>query len=231
MAKQSFQYSLLSDKRILEHIRQGNIVIDPFNRKNLGTTSYDVSLGKYYFQEQKPEPGFTIYSPWSKRDVKRIWGEPQKAVVAGKYSEKTKRELPEGIKKNDLVIWVPPGETFLCHTKEFIGGQNIVTTMMKARSSLGRNFIEVCKCAGWGDVGYINRWTMEVTNNSRHHTIPLVEGRRIAQIAFFEVDPIVGKDYVMQGKYQRTRSFKKIKKGWKPEDMLPKMWKDREVRK
>ena len=24
--------------------------------------------------------------------------------------------------------------------------------MMKARSSLGRNFIEVCKCAGWGDV-------------------------------------------------------------------------------
>jgi hypothetical protein len=33
-----------------------------------------------------------------------------------------------------------------------------VTTMMKARSSLGRNFIEICKCAGWGDVGYINRW-------------------------------------------------------------------------
>lgn len=28
-----------------------------------------------------------------------------------------------------------------------------VTTMMKARSSMGRNFIEVCKCAGWGDIG------------------------------------------------------------------------------
>lgn len=64
--------------------------------------------------------------------------------------------------------------------------------MMKARSSIGRNFIEVCKCAGWGDVGYINRWTMEITNNSSHYAIPLVVGRRIGQIIFFETGPILG---------------------------------------
>lgn len=55
----------------------------------------------------------------------------------------------------DLIIWVAPGETILGHTEEFIGGRHNVTTMMKARSSMGRNFIEVCKCAGWGDVGML----------------------------------------------------------------------------
>ncbi len=35
-------------------------------------------------------------------------------------------------------------------------------------------------------IGYINRWTMEITNNSRHYAIPLVVGRRVAQIVFFD---------------------------------------------
>jgi len=47
-------------------------------------------------------------------------------------------------------------------------------------------FFSFIQCAGWGDVGYINRWTMEITNNSRFYAIPLVVGRRIAQIVFFD---------------------------------------------
>lgn len=38
---------ILSDKRILEELEAGNIVIEPFNRKYLGSNSYDVHLGKY----------------------------------------------------------------------------------------------------------------------------------------------------------------------------------------
>src|SRR5690554_3776746 len=37
---------ILSDKKILESIESGKIVIEPFDRKNLGTNSYDVHLGK-----------------------------------------------------------------------------------------------------------------------------------------------------------------------------------------
>ena len=100
---------------------------------------------------------------------------------------------------DDQVILLEPGETILAHTNEFIGGKGEVTTMMKARSSVGRNFIEVCKCAGWGDVGYVNRWAMEITNNSRHYTIPLVVGRRVAQIVFFETGPIQKQDLHRKG--------------------------------
>jgi len=103
--------------------------------------------------------------------------------------------------------------------------------MMKARSSLGRSFIEVCKCAGWGDVGYINRWTMEITNNSTHYYIPLVVGRRIAQIIFFETGPILKSDYAKGGKYQSSGSVKQLKKNWKPTDMLPRLYLDRDIKR
>ncbi len=38
---------ILSDKKILEGIQNGEIVIDPFERRCLGTNSYDVHLGKW----------------------------------------------------------------------------------------------------------------------------------------------------------------------------------------
>lgn len=38
---------ILSDKKILEAIEQGEIVIEPYNREYLGTNSYDVHLGKW----------------------------------------------------------------------------------------------------------------------------------------------------------------------------------------
>ncbi|MBU6340803.1 MAG: dCTP deaminase [Bacteroidetes bacterium] len=38
---------ILTDKKILESIATGDIVIEPFDRNCLGTNSYDVHLGKY----------------------------------------------------------------------------------------------------------------------------------------------------------------------------------------
>ena len=225
----SSEFSTLSDARILQHVDKGNIVITPFERESLNTSSYDVRLGSYYFREQQPEPGTLIYSPWNETDVRRIWGSPHEAAIAGEYAEQHNISLPDDIAREDRIILLPPGETVLAHTQEFIGGRNGITTMMKARSSMGRNFIEVCKCAGWGDVGYINRWTMEITNNSRHYTIPLVVGRRVAQIVFFEVGHTIDEDYSDTGKYQRSADLKELQANWKPEDMLPRMWKDREV--
>ncbi len=38
---------ILSDKRILEEVEKGSILIEPFRRDCLGTNSYDVHLGRY----------------------------------------------------------------------------------------------------------------------------------------------------------------------------------------
>ncbi len=38
---------ILSDLRILEELEKGTIVIAPYDRKYLGSNSYDVHLGKH----------------------------------------------------------------------------------------------------------------------------------------------------------------------------------------
>ncbi len=221
----------LSDKRILEAMKERVVVIEPFVRENLATSSYDVTLGEYYFAEQPPKHFENIYNIYDKNHVERVWGTvPHKAKTAREVLAQYKFEW-QGIRPDERIILLAPGETILGHTQEFIGGREHITTMMKARSSLGRSFIEVCKCAGWGDVGYTNRWTMEITNNSAHYYIPLVVGRRIAQIVFFETGPILANNYAKAGKYQSGDSVADLKKQWKPEMMLPRLYTDRDIKK
>ena len=221
----------LSDRKILEHMKAGTIVIEPFVRANLSTSSYDLTLGDWYFREQKVVGENPVFNIWSKKGVEHVWGtKPEKAVLA-RDAFKELAFAWDGIAPDDKVILLHPGETILAHTQEFIGGRESVTTMMKARSSLGRVFVAVCKCAGWGDVGYVNRWTMEISNNSQHYTIPLVVGRRVAQLVFFETGPILSSDYAAKGKYQMEGTMAQIKKSWKPEMMLPRLWADRDIKK
>lgn len=221
----------LSDKKILEHMKKGSVVIEPFERKNLATSSYDVTLGEWYFREQPPMGHKKIFNVYSKSDTEIVWDtKPHRAKTAAEALKNFHFRF-DGIRPDDKIILLEPGETILAHTEEFIGGKDTVTTMMKARSSMGRNFINVCKCAGWGDVGYTNRWVMEISNASQHYIIPLVVGRRIAQMVFFEVGPVIAGDYTKIGKYQSTTNVAKLKKTWKPEMMLPKLWADRDVKK
>ena len=45
---------ILTDKEILEEIKKGTIVLEPFEPANLGTNSYDVRLGKYLATYKEP---------------------------------------------------------------------------------------------------------------------------------------------------------------------------------
>lgn len=217
----------LSDASILNAVQDGDIIIEPFDRRNLATSSYDVTLGEYFYRSDNHLGTSQIYNIYNEVHTKDFWGAVQQAAP---LETLIPGEGMKGLAPDDKVILVRPGETILAHTIEFIGGRNHITTMMKARSSMGRQMIAVCKCAGWGDVGYVNRWTLEITNYSNKYTIPLVAGRRIAQLVFLETGPILGVDYSVQGKYQTSDVLEDLKKNWKPEDMLPKLYKDRDIK-
>ncbi len=182
---------LLSDRRIRQAMDVGDIVIEPFEPRQLGTNSYDVRLGEFYFE---PNRNMQTVSFLSEEQTKKFWGEPIRA---------------------NGVISVRPGDTILAHTREVVGGRNGFTTSMRARSSIGRSCMSVCKCAGVGDVGYIARWTMEITNHS-HATIELPVGLRVAQILFYEVGE-TDKHYA--GKYGQSDE-------WSPYEMLPRLYND-----
>src|SRR3989344_508241 len=141
--KLRWRYSVgmaLSDKKILEHRKNGTVVIEPFVRENLATSSYDVTLGEWYFREQPSKYNHSLYNIWSQAHTEHVWGadKPLRAEHAREAFKKYNFKW-EGIAPDDRVILLRPGETILAHTNEFIGGRESVTTMMKARSSLGRN--------------------------------------------------------------------------------------------
>lgn len=222
---------ILASESIRDKYYKGKIVIFPFNEKNLKSSSYDVTLGEYYYEEQKNKE-LRIYNIYDEEHINMVWGKPKQAKRIIDYSNSSDilAYITTNIKPTDKIILLPPNATILAHTKEFIGGVKNITTMMKARSSLGRNFIEVCKCAGYGDIGYFNRWTMEITNNSNYYTIPLVVGRRIAQIVFMKTTKNYD-DYIgLEGKYQTSKDLQKLADNWSPEDMLPKMYNDWECK-
>lgn len=182
---------LLSDKRVCEELESGNIIIDPFDRRQLGTNSYDCRLGQWYFEPTKylETVDFT-----DEHQALAFWGEPHRAHEA---------------------IVVKPGTTILAHTHEVVGSRNGITTTMHARSSIGRSGLSVCKCAGAGDVGYVSRWTMEISNHTTC-SIVLPIGLRICQIKFdFVVETL--KEY--RGKYGQQSE-------WTPYDMLPRLYRD-----
>lgn len=221
---------LLSANAILRHIEKGNIIVDPFDKRKLNSASYDVSLGEWFWREQHHGLNSSLYNPYDKDHVEKVWGrEPHQAQSAKEVMYRYELSL-NNVAPADLVILLGPGETILGHTEEFIGGRNICIGKLYARSSLGRNFVEVCKDAGWGDIGYFNRWTLEITNNSQYFSIPLVVGRRIAQMVFYEVEPITPDlVYSKRGKYQEGSDLAELKKNWHPEMMLPRMYEDWEV--
>lgn len=221
---------VLNREEILAKIKTGDIVVHPFDEENIQVNSVDVTLGENYYREV-PTGRASLYDIWSKASVDKVWKQEKASLLEGRF----KKEASENT-KGEKVILIKPGERILCHTEEFIGGRRSVTTMMKCRSSINRSSISVCLCSGLGDIGYINRWTMEVTNHSRYYTIPLVVGRRIAQIVFFQCGgnvSTVGKkemDYSKKGKYQVYDCLERIVKEWTPSDMLPKLYKDKEIR-
>src|SRR5687768_1515959 len=99
--------SLLSDRAIMRLRHEGKIVIEPFVRDNLATSSYDVTLGPYYYREKHPEPGLGLYNPYSKEHVLRVWGELHIAERAGDFMARVSVEL-ENISTDDKIIFIQP---------------------------------------------------------------------------------------------------------------------------
>ena len=97
---------------------------------------------------------------------------------------------------------------------------------MQSRSTWGRNGVAVCFDAGWGDPGYINRWTMEIYNLNQRHSVVLPVGERIAQIVFQKTGEVEGSYHNLSGKYQSDQELETLIAEWSPLQMLPRAYKD-----
>lgn len=218
--------SVLSNIEIEGAIEQKWVVCHPLDPSNIRGSSIDLTLGEnFYFCGRARRGG--AYNPFDRNDTLSYFGKPLKAKpLSDPLMRLWYGATPQpGIPDDHPVIWLPGRTRILAHTHEFVGIQPPGTTEMRARSSWGRNGIAVCLCAGWGDPGYINRWTMEV-HNFNDGPVPLPVGERIAQMIFHRTGPVSG-HYGDDGKYQGGVDLCEIVEGWRPEHMLPRSYKDK----
>ena len=220
--------SVYSNVQIRQAIKEGHIVCHPLVKQNIAGSSIDVTLGDWFYRtERSGVSGF--YNPFDPRDVGRYFDGPHRAEIHKAWAKANGRQLFEGIPPQQPIIVVRPGERLLGHTHEFIGIKAPGTSTLQARSTWGRNGVAVCIDAGWGDPGYINRWTLEIYNMNQHESVVLPVGERIAQMVFYETGPVDGEYKKLSGKYQSTGSsgLEKLVRSWRPQQMLPKAYSDK----
>lgn len=223
---------VFSDMEIKEALRLGHIICDP-TPERINGSSIDVTLGYNFYHAGGNDSGDGLFNPFSKEDVTRYFGDPMIAKPWGEVREKIATravrsiEKLEGINPEHPVIALRPNERILAHTHEFIGILPPGTTSMQARSTTGRMGISACYCAGWGDPGYVNRWTMEIHNLNESEHVVLPVGFPIAQLVFSSTGPIEKEYALASGNYQQLPSsnIAAIKAAWTPEQMLPKAYK------
>lgn len=230
---------LLTSSQIDYFRRGGGIVIDPFDPRNLGSAQYDVSLGEHYWYHGGLPRG-ALSNQWDEASVRATWtlGRARPAREWTRLADRL--DSIRGFGPEDPLIVLEPGEFVLGHTREFVGSTSrTVTAQIRARSTVGRAGLTVALCAGWGDHGYFNRWTLEIHNFTPYAQV-LVAGRRVAQVVFSATQPV---DERYRSKYQgdawlaehpeatfgSPEHVAAVKAAWRPEDMLPRAWADREV--
>lgn len=219
---------MLGDAEIQAGIKSGQLVCDPFDPELLNPNSIDLRLGGWFYLGERV--GHRVdFSPYDEEEVKTYYHGPLQAVTHAEWCEEHQRHPFKGIDLDEYIIVLAPGECILAHTVEFVGARYGATTMMKARSSLGRINISSCDDAGSGDVGYFEPWTMEMRNKNEHVWVPLVCGMPVAQLLFFWVlGAKLG--YTDTGHYQGSSDLEIMKTTWNPEKMLPRLFSEKNRR-
>jgi dCTP deaminase len=124
---------ILSDIDILKGIERKQIIIDPFDIKNLRVNSYDVHLGDELW----------LYDYKEYLDVKQInKGWYEKISTEGRLLQ--------------------PNIIYLGSTLEYTETLNHVP-FLEGVSSLGRLGLAIHQTAGKGDIGFKGHWTLELS--------------------------------------------------------------------
>lgn len=94
----------------------------------------------------------------------------------------------------DEGLYLNPGVLYLGETEEYTETHNHVPHI-EGRSSVGRLGMQVHVTAGFGDIGFCGKWTLEITVV---HPLKVYAGTEVCQIAYQTVSGVVSP---YKGKY------------------------------
>lgn len=182
---------ILGNEKILEELGK-NIVIEPYDEKCLNPNSYNLHL----------YPKLKVYDVPMKYNFPKGSGNilhemiPESITFMNPLDMKADNPTHEIIIPEDgLTLY--PGILYLGMTNEFTATDKYLP-MLEGRSSIGRLGINIHATAGFGDVGFKGRWTLEISCVQPVKIYPNIE---ICQIYYQEVE---GNTKPYNGKYQNS---------------------------
>ena len=204
---------VLSEQEITHAVQNGKIMINPFKPENLNSSSYNVTLGRYFYRMFSPDSK-QFYNPFSKSTILEKWNGfhrtcPVKEFVKFGMTNVTEDNI--NFEKDEGIL-LNPGESILTHTQEFIGALSPYTVLLTPHKDLMFNFINVA--SAWGDMNHVDKWVLRVTNLSSYY-IPLIRGQVVATAVFLKNEDIG------LGITDANFDIEELKKSWTPSKLLP----------
>ena len=174
---------ILSDRDLLAEIKNGSIIIEPFDPACVQPSSIDVKLSNLF----------------------RVFRNHSAAVLDVKQDLTGLMDLvevPEG-----EAFMLHPGEFALGSTLERVGVPRNLVARVEGKSSLGRLGLVIHSTAGFIDAGFDGHVTLELANLA-NLPITLYPGMKIGQISFIQMTSPAEKPYgsgANGSKYQGQR--------------------------
>lgn len=159
---------ILSDKHILERIKKGEIIIEPFDETCVQPSTIDLHLS----------------------DEVRVFDNWEIGVV----DTRVKSDASRLVKVSPEGFIIHPNEFLLGSTVEKITLPDDIAAKLEGRSSLGRLGLVIHATAGYVDPGFYGWLTFEISNLSRL-PIKIYPKMKMAQICFFQMSSPVLKPY------------------------------------
>jgi deoxycytidine triphosphate deaminase len=226
--------SCLSRDDIKKELLLGNIKIYPFCKELLKEASYDVRLGdQCYVQDGYFGQKCNI---WTQKLDHKIYPTFQSSLDMWKGPKEFNKEVitVRGNVDNRKVFWLKPKEMILGHTYDFVGTSNQIAMFMGTRSSVARSLLFTCNCSFFGNPGFFDRWTLEITNNSYMYEIPVISGECLSSVVFIKTssyqttkDIEIPSDHelekILNNEEFVNQNYLKTIKSWDPKKMLSKL--------
>src|SRR3989440_10936742 len=153
---------ILSDRSIMEEIRAGRVVIDPFDEKCVQPSSVDLHVDRTFRTFHNARyPYIDVKSP---------------------MPELTELVTVEG----DTPFILHPGEFVLGSTLERVRLPDDLVARLEGKSSLGRLGLLIHSTAGYIDPGWDGHVTLELSNVA-NLPVTIYPGMKIGQISFVQL--------------------------------------------
>lgn len=170
---------ILTGKEIESRIGK-DIIISDFDKSRLNPNSYNLRLGHKFL----------------------IYNSDRKSTIF-------EDSHPEGEFYTETIgrpIVFKPGELILAETMEYTETHNLVP-LLEGRSSIARQFCLVHISAGFGDIGFKGKWTLEIVPLT---PVTLWPGMEICQIYYHT---ILGEAEEYSGRYNENNGVQAVING------------------